>query len=246
MIDCGGYVPPSTYTGINMSMKGAFCKTDKSLTVSLNGKVYTIPNGDNRYEEVLELIRSGNWEAIPDIADMGSRITKLSQGAVQVKDGIVYVNGEALPSALSKTVIGFAEEKLDYQPLLKFWERLQANPSNSAVQRLYDCLEVNHHPITENGCFLAYKKVRRGTDGNLWDIHTFRNGKGTFRNNPGDKPEMPRNKVDDRNEVTCSNGLHVSSWDYACNHFGTRDDVLVEVLVDPADIVSIPRGLIAA
>jgi hypothetical protein len=105
------------------------------------------------------------------------------------------------------------------------------NPSYRAVQELYKFLEVGQMPLTEDGHFLAYKKVRE----NFKDIHS-----GTFDNSVGKICEMPRNKVDEDSSRTCSSGLHVCSYSYL-NSFGngTTDKVVV-VKINPRDVVSIP------
>jgi hypothetical protein len=144
------------------------------------------------------------------------------------------VNGVEAPTALSNKIIKFSNEGLPYLPLLKFVERLQANPSYRAVNELYGFLEKNDHPITEEGTFIAYTRVR----GDFKDIYS-----GTFDNSPGQVLEMPRNQVDENCNQTCSNGFHCSAWEYAHTQFASSDpatDIMLEVEVDPADVVSIP------
>jgi hypothetical protein len=48
---------------------------------------------------------------------------------------------------------------------------------------------------------------------------------------------MPRSKVDDDPESTCSTGLHVCSFEYL-RSFGGQRTMLCQV--DPADVVSVP------
>ena len=50
---------------------------------------------------------------------------------------------------------------------------------------------------------------------------------------------MPRNKVDDNRDRTCSYGLHFCSMSYLPAYYGGRGRVLL-VKIDPADVVSIP------
>jgi hypothetical protein len=46
--------------------------------------------------------------------------------------------------------------------------------------------------------------------------------------------------VDEDPNNTCSYGLHVANWDYAYNNYGGKSDIMLEVEVDPADVVAIP------
>ena len=83
-------------------------------------------------------------------------------------------------------------------------------------------------PITEDGHFLAYKKVRD----DYKDVHS-----GTFDNSVGQVVSMVRNKVDENKDNTCSSGLHFCSFDYLKSFGGTRIMILK---INPADVVSIP------
>jgi len=98
------------------------------------------------------------------------------------------------------------------------------------VDELYGFLEKNNLPITPDGHFLAYKKVRN----DFLDIHS-----GTMDNSPGTVVEMERFKVDDNKDQTCSTGLHFCGMSYL-GHFGSGSDRTVIVKIDPADVVSIP------
>lgn len=152
-----------------------------------------------------------------------------------VTEDSISFDGRELHGVLVDRILEFAREGFDFEPLAKFLERLMANPSKSAVDELYIFLEnaKTPMPITSDGKFLAYKKVR--TD--YMDIYS-----GTVRYAVGDKPEMPRNEVDDDRSRTCSSGLHFCSIGYLpsfgyCNPSTTR---IVIVEIDPADVVSIP------
>ena len=96
---------------------------------------------------------------------------------------------------------------------------------------LYKFLEHNGHPITTEGNFIAYKAVRS----NFLDIHT-----GKFDNSVGNIVSMERSQVDDNPENTCSSGLHVATLGYA-QSFGGYDSILIDVEIDPADVVSVPK-----
>ena len=104
------------------------------------------------------------------------------------------------------------------------------NPSKRAVDELYGFLEKNSLPITPDGHFLAYKKVRQ----NYFDCHT-----GKMDNSVGKIVEMERNEVDDNKDQTCSTGLHFCSQEYL-PHFGGGDSRVVIVKINPRDVVSIP------
>jgi hypothetical protein len=120
------------------------------------------------------------------------------------------------------------EDGFDVAPLVEFMHNLMKNPSKRAVDELYGFLEKNSLPITPDGCFLAYKRVR----GDYKDCYT-----GTMDNSVGKVVEMERNMVDDNRDNTCSTGLHFCSHSYLASFGGERT---VIVKVNPADVVSIP------
>jgi len=115
-------------------------------------------------------------------------------------------------------------------------------------RELYDFLEHENLPITEDGYFLAYKAVRvyRGesfmdkngakvNDGDFVDKHTGQ----SFRNNVGDFPTMLRSRVDDNRTVGCSAGLHAGSIKYV-EGYASGDDKIVIVKIHPESVVSVP------
>jgi hypothetical protein len=125
-------------------------------------------------------------------------------------------------------MIAMLQEGFPIEPMVAFMENLYSNPSKRAVTELYGFLEKNNLPITPDGHFLAYKKVRH----NFLDVHS-----GTMDNSPGTIVEMERNQVDDNKDQTCSTGLHFCGMSYlSC--FGGERTVIVKI--NPRDVVSIP------
>ena len=105
------------------------------------------------------------------------------------------------------------------------------NPSKRAVDELFDFMDAGEMPITEDGHFLAYKNVRS----TYMDIHS-----GTFRNQIGDVCEMPRNRVCDNKDQTCSAGLHFCSINYLPNFADSDGGKTMIVKINPKDLVSVP------
>lgn len=205
--------------------------TDNNITVNFDGQTHIVARTDGLAAKLIDALRQNKLNEIPNLVSAAKRIENFSKGNFMVQDGQILVNGVPAPKVLGDKIVRFSNEGLPFQPLVKFAERLQKNPSFRAVNELFQFLEKNDHPITENGCFVAYKKVRP----NFLDIHS-----GTMDNSPGKTVEMNRNQVNEDPNQTCSNGLHVANWDYAANHFGSQSDVMLEVEVDPMDVVAVP------
>lgn len=219
-------------------MKIATMITKNSVTVNYNGETHTVLATDAAYPKVIAAIKQGRTKDIPALMNKPQFVEKESKGEFQVRDGRIYAGGKEIPGQLGRQIMGFLNEGLPFQPLMRFWENLKNNPSYRAVNDLFTFLEKNDHPITEDGKFIAYKRVNRGDDGVLRDAHT-----GTFVNDPGSVCEMSRNEVDENPEHECSAGLHVANWYYAQNIYGGqfhKGNEMIEVEVDPSDVVAIP------
>jgi hypothetical protein len=195
-----------------------------SIVLNYSGKTLSVARGDKRFDSVLDAIRNSDLDVIPSLVDT---IQKLANSGLEVKDGLVWLDGEALPDALSNRVIAFQDDNLPFEGLIKFARKLKINPSFNSRQQLFKFLEHNGHPITTEGNFIAY----RGVTEDFKDKHT-----GKFDNSVGSVCEMPRDQVDDNPNNTCSNGLHVACHDYAKDFAST----VVEVEIDPTDVVCVP------
>lgn len=202
------------------------------IAATIEGQSYTIDKDHPKYNDALDAIRSKDWNKFVDLVNITKQVNSyLSNSGVNVVDGAVTYNGEIIHNTLTKRILDFMREGLPYEPLVKFFENLMQNPSHRAVNELYDFLEAGELPITECGCFLAYKNVRS----NYMDIYS-----GTFRNMIGDVCEMPRNRVDEDKDRTCSYGLHFCSIKYL-PHFSDSDGgKTVIVKINPKDVIAIP------
>lgn len=208
----------------------AYGITDNNVTVNFDdGQTHILPRTDPLAEKLIAALREGRQDEIPELVSKAKRIEKYGQGSFKVEDGRIHINGMAVPAVLSAKILKFQGDGLPHEPLVKFAENLQKNPSYRAVNELFQFLEKNDHPITENGCFIAYKKVRD----DFLDVHS-----GTFDNSPGNVVEMARNQVNENSNENCSYGLHVANFDYATSFY--EGGKMLEVEVNPADVVSIP------
>ena len=201
-----------------------------NIVVVLDGvNPTTISSSHVNYFKIREAIKLDKWNDVKKLIDVSQTITDYSNGKFLVKGGIVTYNGVELCNSLAERILKMLDEGFDVNPMIEFVKRLFNNPSNRAVNELYEFLERSKLPLTPDGCFLAYKRVKQ----NYMDCHT-----GKISNHVGAVVEMPRHLVDDDPERTCSHGLHFCSLEYLA-HFG--GDRTVVVKVDPADVVCIPK-----
>jgi hypothetical protein len=208
----------------------AFILTENSLTVSVEGKTYTINSGHPSWKQAIESLKRKDYQALKDLVSVQKAFCSFTGDKVKIVDNQVFFNGEPINSYLSEKILSFMEKGLPHESLIKFLERLMANPSRRAVTELYSFLRHKSLPITDDGTFLAYKSVRS----DYTDHHT-----GNFNNSIGNTLQMTRNNVCDDHNQGCSIGFHAGSLEYASS-FGGADSVLLIVEIDPADVVSVP------
>lgn len=208
----------------------AFILTENSLTVSLEGKTYTINSGHPSWRQAIESLKRKDYQALRELVSVKKAFASFTGNKVEVVDGQVFFNGGPIHNYLTDKILSFMEKGLPHESLIKFLERLMANPSRRAINELYSFLSHKNLPITDAGSFLAYKSVRP----DYTDHHT-----GEFNNSIGNTLTMTRNSVCDDHNQGCSVGFHAGSLEYASS-FGGQDSILLIVEIDPADVVSVP------
>ena len=151
---------------------------------------------------------------------------------IQIQEGLFLYDGLELHNTLTERIMKLMLAEHSFEYMVNFLNNLMDNPSGRAVQELYSFLDNKSLPITEDGCFLAYKSVKED-----WTDHW----SGTIDNSVGQTPSVPRNRVDDNCEKGCSYGLHAGAIDYVSSYHGHDPDThVVIVKINPKDVVSVP------
>lgn len=212
-------------------MSYPFIIQGNNITIVIGNKPHTIAKSHITYQKVVDAIKAGDWTKVADLVEPKKVVLNYGKGNVSVQGDQLFWKGKPMNNGLATRMIAMLQDEFPVEPLVNFMENLMTNPSKRAVDELYGFLEKNSLPITPDGHFLAYKKVRN----DYLDIHS-----GTMDNSPGKIVEMERNEVDDNKDRTCSSGLHFCSQDYL-PHFGNvSDNRVVIVKINPRDVVSIP------
>ncbi len=199
-----------------------------NVVVVIDNKPHTINKTHITYQKVVDAIKASDWDAVKDAIEPKKIVLNYGKGNVSIQGETLFWKGRELHTGLAVKMIDMLREGFPIEPMVHFMENLYQNPSKRAVDELYGFLEKGKLPITPDGHFLAYKKVRA----NYFDVHS-----GTMDNSVGQIVEMERFDVDDNKDRTCSTGLHFCSKDYL-NHFGGERIVIVKI--NPRDVVSIP------
>lgn len=206
--------------------------TDRALTVFHDGTVHTVHRDDARWDKAIDLLKQGKLDSLVALIRPAQAVARYisESGDLTIEDGVMKYKGQALDNTMYfvKRTIQQMTEGFPVDPLIKFIENLMQNPSFRAQHELLQFLEYGQLPITSDGHFLAYKRVRD----DYKDVYS-----GKIDNSVGQVVEMPRAQVDDNSDRTCSYGLHFCSREYLSAFTGERMMVLK---INPRDVVSIP------
>jgi hypothetical protein len=162
-------------------------------------------------------------------------VSKVAPELKLVFDGDQITYGESvLHGVWVDKIIGFATQRLQFEPIFNALASLQRNPLESARDRFPIFAERNQFGFFPDGRIGAFKAVRA----DLTDINS-----GTFDNSPGKTVEMPRAEVDDNPDQTCSTGLHLGALSYVktFGHYsGSGSNRIVFCAFWPEDVVAVP------
>jgi hypothetical protein len=202
------------------------------ITAIVAGKSFVVPKDHPNYRSAKESLIANDEAAFVRAADIPSAVRDFSAGNVVFENGAFYYHSRVIDNSLTRRILNLMQAGFPFMPMALFLNNLLENPSSRAIKELYRFLQNRDLPITEDGCFLAYKRVRA----NYTDVHT-----GKVNNNIGARPSMPRNEVDDNFGVECSEGFHCGSMAYVSTFAATPDNPVVIVKVNPRDVVSVPQ-----
>ncbi|BCI84415.1 hypothetical protein MTY66_60400 (plasmid) [Mycolicibacterium sp. TY66] len=218
-----------------------------------------IAASDPTYEAVRRYVvdeHGSDFEVVRDLMDTYRTGVKAATAeAVTVVDGDVkdgeaepyrIVHGDPVEEVVLAAAIRLTNKSADLAPLGAFLRRLERNPSPASRSQLFGWLKAGGFTVTTDGLIVGYKSVR--SDGR--SAHAGRepvtvvHQDGAVETVTGHVPYpvgatvwMARDLVDDDRDSPCSVGLHVGTFGYAR---GFSERMLV-VLVDPADVVAVPR-----
>ena len=212
-----------------------------------DGSTQVIASDNANYPKVLAGLLDGSLtddeilELIAPFELVYKTLTRLSERITR-KGMKLFFDGDPVTHALANHVIsvmdGGAPER-EVQAWLKFWEKAASNPSLTSQDELFIFIDRNGLSITPDGDAILYKGVtteykstKRGPG--IVDGVEFEND--FLPNKVGSVVEIARSQVDGNRGVACSVGLHVGAHSYA-NGFS---QVLLTVLVNPRDVVSVP------
>lgn len=209
-------------------MKTSFMRTPSAATIYIDGNKFVFTKEHPNFDAAILAAKNKEWEKIPTLINVAEALKAVSDKVVLAPDGSgATFDGAPIPTAY---VIDHLTKSGDPRPMQRFLERWAKNPSRISQEEAVAFFDKAKLPLTPEGLFYAWKVVRA----NYKDKHS-----NTYDNSVGQILEMRREDVDDNRHQTCSYGFHVCARSYI-GEFGSSGDRLMKVVVDPADIVSIP------
>lgn len=231
---------------------------NQSIIVFEGAARVLIGGADPTYGPVRRYLLDEHGEDFTVVQDLLERfrtgVKAATAEAVSVVDGDTdapgqepyrIVHGDPVEEVVLAAAIRLTNSNTDLAPLGAFMRRLERNPSQASRSQLFGWLKAGGFTLTTDGYIVGYKSVR----GDGRSAHQGRepvtviHQDGSIETVTGHVPypvgatvSMDRDLVDDDRDSACSVGLHVGTFGYA----ETFSEEMLVVLVDPADVVSVP------
>lgn len=226
---------------------------EATLTVFHDGKPYVATDTHPAWQAILKGVTVDDDPAALDLFDAAVAVAKRFERLgerVTVANGRVHFDGDEVNNSLTNKIVEFLEAGVDdWQPLVKFMEKVYTNPQEHSRDQLFEWLTRHSFSINEDGDILGYKSVEAAdsSDFNYQSITAGTNVvivdgmeyTGKIPQNVGSVVEMPRSDVAFDPTVGCASGLHVANFGYASTWAGRSVTILL-VAVNPRDVVSVP------
>jgi hypothetical protein len=225
-----------------------YTKHDRGLTVFIDGKSAAVSNTHPQYESILTALKAKDFtkaRKLMSIADtinnaaadvVGGDVTKqrifVEKGKVWYRDRrnkVTELEGPLVDRIVDAIQKGLTEKAIT--PLVLFLDNVMKNKLKDIREELYLFMMSGKMPITTDGHFLAYKKVKS----DFKDIYT-----GKMDNSPGKLVSMPQGQVDTNRHNTCSRGLHFCTHSYLSSYGNGISSKIVIVKVNPRYVFAIP------
>lgn len=221
-----------------------YIKHTDGVVVYVNGKASTVSSSHPQYTTIIKALEAKDFalavqmmnvvDTIKANTSNGSRIF-IDNGKVMYRDlkhgKVTELEGVLVDRILNAISKGLTAETI--QPLVKFLDNVMKNKIKDIRNELYLFMMSGKMPITNDGHFLAYKKVRS----DFFDIYS-----GKFDNSPGKYVTMPQAEVDTDRTRTCSFGLHFCAYDYLSEYGSSIEgSKVVIVKVNPRHVFAIPN-----
>ena len=203
------------------------------LSVVIPGRgVFPLSSSNETFPAMKRALLRKQWTRVPKLISLAEKMASESFGRIHFEKGIPFYKNKPLQGYLGNKLAELYRQNQRVSHLLKFADNLMKNPDDKTIPEVLEFLEVSNMPITDDGCFLAYKCINK----NYTDCYS-----GVYNNTPGETPRMPRKEANSSSRVACSDGFHFAALDYIKGGFGSSTNRVVMIKINPRDVVAIPE-----
>lgn len=234
-----------------------YVSTPSMLTVvSDDGLIrVAVSRADISYPALHDYVVTQGGQDIHRISEIAveskAAIEEVISAVEQAVDDVAYSvqHGDPVADVVFDHAQRISTEGTSPKVLGRFAARLAKNPSGPSRSQLFAWMAAEGFTLTRKGLIVGYKAVTE----DFRSLHhgaepvTITQQDGTSEVITGQVPypvgatvEMDRDVVNADRDYGCSVGLHVGTYAYAQGFVGGRGHIML-VLVDPADVVSVPK-----
>lgn len=228
---------------------------DTVIAVLSNGDSYQKENlSDEEFNKLCKATSDEEVIAIMD-AEYGSKVSeivenkKVIEGATKsniltFKGDAVYweeVSGLSMPKELVQAVLEAEKDndEIRIETYRNFWTLMSLNPDEQCRLNLFWFLNKNGLVISRCGFFVAYRNVDFHVDYTEDNPIYTDNYTKKFVIRIGEVVTMNRKDCDNRQDVTCSSGLHLGARTWLKHNYCGRQGLVC--LCNPAEVVAVPH-----
>ena len=227
---------------VKQSPQVFYTKHQAGLTLMIDGVPAVVGRTNPNYDLIEADLKAGKFDRVMKLSNIKAAveqaIAEAGEGSkLSIRNGQVYWAGpkglEQVQGPLVDRIVKTIRNGSTVQavkPLIALLSNISRNKAKDLREELYQFLMSGAMPITQDGCFLAYKRVQA----DFKDCHT-----GTMDNSPGKLVWQDPKTVDTNRHNECSRGLHFCSRGYL-QHFHSGTGKTVVVKVNPRNVYAIP------
>lgn len=226
-------------------MNVKFVTSGFTITILIDGVSHVVDPAHPHYSAIAQACQLGAFLAVPELLKVKPQeVIKVGDVEVVSGDGIgdetitAVFKGSPIPLAAPVKELLVRSDMVAFREAFEsFLYRVAANPVKVGQTSLWNFLKHGNFPLLTNGNFLAYKSVKRVGENSYVDWHT-----GTTPYAIDVATTLPREQCEVDVGQACSSGLHAGTYEYAANFHSGDDKYILEVEIDPADVVSVPTS----
>jgi hypothetical protein len=197
------------------------------------------------YVDICRNLQSGNFDEVTRLLDVKTALAapfeKATLGTVEVRPNEdvmvapeVFIDGLRVTGRVADMITQCEKRGIPTKALKAFWKKVQANPLLVGKESMLEFLQHNQVPLLPDGRFLAYKGVNKTDDPRVFRaVHD-----SSFIYRLGEYATEDRDKCTVDVNNACGPGLHTGGFSHATGY----GDTLIDCIVDPADVTSVPQS----